>query len=361
MKAARLQDPTRWRDRNADAHALESRAAVLADAAAQLPPLGPQALSRIRSQVTAQRSKRGLAGFGRLSVRARLAFGIGLVLLCVTTAGGASVLWRRYVSSGGRTAAPPVEKTSRQIPHRVARLGERGPTTEAPAVSTTPALRLADDDDAKRALPRVSPGRPITQPPMAMVTHAPEPTEPLPPPAATPAPAPQAKATEAGLVAEALSDLRQGNDPSAALSTLDRYAQAFPHGVLETEAFRTRVEAVVQLGDLKTALALLEGKPTRADLLGLELLLTRAELRAAAGRFREALADFNQVLDSAAGPLVTGWDERALYGRAVCLGHLAQDERARVDLLAYQRRFPNGRFAVEVKRLLAGPAPSPLP
>jgi hypothetical protein len=361
MKAARLQDPTRWRDRDADAHALESRAAVLADAAAQVPPLGPQALSRIRRQVTAQRSKRGLSGFGRLSVRARLTFGIGLVLLCVTTADGASALWRRYVSSGGRAAAPPVEKTVRQIPHRVARVGERGPTTDAPAVSTTPAFRLAGDDDAKRALPRVSPTRPITPRPVAIVTHAPKPTEPLPPPAETPASAPQAKVTEAGLIAEALSDLRQGNDPRAALSTLDRYAQAFPHGVLETEAFRTRVEAVVQLGDLKTALALLEGQPAGADPLGPELLLTRAELRAAAGRFREALTDFNQVLDSAAGPLATGGDERALYGRAMCLGHLAQDERARVDLLDYQRRFPNGRFAVEVQRLLAGPAQSPRP
>ena len=67
--------------------------------------------------------------------------------------------------------------------------------------------------------------------------------------------------------------------------------------------------------------------------------------RAAAGRFREAVSDFTQVLDGAGGSLATDGDERALYGRAVCLGRLAQDERARADLLAYQQRFPHGRFA----------------
>ncbi len=167
-------------------------------------------------------------------------------------------------------------------------------------------------------------------------------------------PAPAARDTEAGLVAQALSDLRQHDDPRAALSTLDRYAQAFPHGVLENEAWRTRVEAAIQLQDLKTALKLLDSRPSSADPLAGDLLLMRAELRAAAGHFSEALADFNRVLESADGPLAAGGDERALYGRAVCLGRLAQDERARVDLLAYQKRFPSGRFAGEVQRLLAG-------
>jgi hypothetical protein len=363
MKSSRAPDPTRWRDRDTDASALESRAAALADAAGPVPPLGPEALSRIRTQVLAQRTGRRLFGFGRFSVHGRLAFGIGLVLVCVTTAGGASMLWRKLVRSQDRTTSLPVEKAPPQAPHRVSRLSSRGSDPEA--ALTPPSV---DDDGAKPALPTLSNppdvgAHPSPRPSSAsaVATHESEPAVPLPQPAEAPPSAPPAKATEAGLVAEALSDLRQLNDPRAALATLDRYAQAFPHGVLETEAQRTRVEAVIQLGDLKTALALLEGKAALSEPLGPDLLLTRAELRAAAGRFREALADFNTVVDSAAGPLVAGGNERALYGRAVCLGRLAQDERARADLLAYQKRFPTGRFAAEVQRLLTGPAPSQHP
>jgi hypothetical protein len=385
MKSSPPQDPTRWRDRGAEAHALESRAAVLVDATAAVSPLGPQAVSRIRTRVLARRSTGGRVDLRRLTVRARLAFAIGLVLVCVTTAGGASMIWRKYVSSAGRAAPPPVEKSARQIPRRVSRVSSRSndpatplpsrdeapeqpaaaPAPEALVLSAPTRSRGAGDGQPSPVSPRAAaPDRSFPSPPRsspAMATRTPEPPEPLPSLADAPAQTPQAKATEAGLVAEALSDLRQRNDPRGALSTLDRYAQEFPHGVLETEALRTRVEAVIQLDDLKTALALLDGKSVLTEGLGPDLQLTRAELRAAAGRFREALADFNQVVDSAAGPLVAGGDERALYGRAVCLGRLAQDERARVDLLAYQRRFPNGRFALEVRRLLAGPAPSQHP
>src|ERR1022692_1301841 len=107
MKSSRSPDPTRWRDRDADASALESRAAVLTDAAGPVPPLAPPALDRIRTQVLARRSGRRFFGLGRLSVPARLAFGIGLVLVCVTTAGGASMLWRKLVGSPDRAASSP--------------------------------------------------------------------------------------------------------------------------------------------------------------------------------------------------------------------------------------------------------------
>ena len=161
------------------------------------------------------------------------------------------------------------------------------------------------------------------------------------------------------MVAQALSQLRQQGDPRAALGTLDAYARAFPHGVLETEALRTRLEAAVRLDDRNTALALLDAMPGLSDEPGADLLLTRAELRAAAGHFREALADFNKVVEGEGGALAAS--ERALYGRAVCLGRLAEDDRARADLLAYERRFPSGRFATEVRRLLSEPAPARRP
>ena len=156
--------------------------------------------------------------------------------------------------------------------------------------------------------------------------------------------------TEAHLLARAITQLRQEGDARAALSTLDQYVQHFPHGVLESESMRARLEALVQVNDLKTALSLLDGKRTFTDPLDFDLLLTRAELRASADRCREAVGDFAQVLGARAERSM----ERALYGRAVCLGRLGLDDRSRADLLTYQRQFPRGRFLPEVKRLLRG-------
>jgi len=375
MKPLRPDDPKRWRDRDADVHALESRAAVLAEAAGPPPPLGPEALRRIRDQVLARRSGPGVFDLRRLPVGARLAFGIGVILACVTTAGGASALWRHYRSSPERTAGPSAAVAPQQDAHRVSRVSSRASETEAPVsadtaapVASAPTVAAAPDFPVaagyklERPLPRRDASRLLSIPPVVVPSiPAAEAPEPVRSSVGAPAPIAQATITEASLVAEALSDLRQLNDPRAALATLDRYGQAFPHGVLETEALRTRVEAVIRLGDLKTALALLEGESAVREVLGADLLLTRAELRASAGRFREALTDFDLLQDSATGPLLAGGDERALYGRAICLGHLSQDGRARADLIAYQKRFPHGRFAVEVQRLLTGPVPSPRP
>lgn len=345
MKLARAQDPTRWRDRGADTHALEARAAVLADAASQVQPLTASALSRIEKQVLARRTRSGLAAFQRRPMRTRVAFAIGLLILCAATAGGARVVWRKYVSPDRKAAPGPAAETTVGRAHRRPPLvAARPPEIEA---SPPPAEQ---QNRARADAPPLVRARPPT--PAAVDPLAREPS---------PLASPPAKVTETALLAEALFDLRQLHDAREALSTLDRYAREFPHGVLEAEALRTRVEAVVQLGDLKTALALLDAKSARADALGDDLLLTRAELRAAAGRFGEAVSDFTQVLDGAGGSLATDGDERALYGRAVCLGRVAQYERARADLVAYQKRFPQGRFAREVARLLAAEPPSSRP
>ena len=106
--------------------------------------------------------------------------------------------------------------------------------------------------------------------------------------------------TEASLLAEAISALRRQNDPRAALALLDRHARGYPHARLGSEAVRTRVEALVRLGDLETTLTLLDGMSDAAASLG-------------------------------------------------------------ADLNAYQQRFPSGRFAPEVRRLLAGEISSPQP
>ena len=356
MKTVRSHDPVRWRERDVDAHALEARAAALTDAARQVAPLGAQASARIRAEVLQRAAVRpGFSEFRRRPLIARVAVVLALLLMCAATADGAGVLWRhlRMVRTTGPSTPPAVaaQPPARRPSHRaVASNDERQP-------ETTP-------DTGSASVPPLAPGAADTNQPLRQVgarARASVPPVPL-------APAPfhaevpdsqRPKATEAGMVAEALSQLRQQGDPRAALVTLEAYARAFPHGVLETEALRTRLEADIRIDDRKAALALLDAMAGLSDEPGTELLLTRAELRAAVGRFREALADFTQVMDGEGG--ASAASERALYGRAVCLGRLAEDDRARTDLLAYERRFPHGRFAAEVHRLLSEPAPAEHP
>jgi hypothetical protein len=361
MKRIPSGDPVRWRERDVDAHALEARAAALAEAARQAQPLGAQAIARVRAGVLERAAVRpGAFELRRRPIVVRLAVGLALLLVCAATADGAAILWSRYVSRPTPVAPPPAVERPPQAarrPHRLAAskneaLGETVPEPVA-APLPTPA-----SDDA----PKSHPAHHVAAP--APASPPPERASPLPAPEPAPAPAGvpdtrSAKVTEAGLVAEALSQLRHQGDPRAALATLDVYARAFPHGVLETEASRTRLEALIRLDDRKAALALLDAMPGLSDEPGTDLPLTRAELRAASGRYREALADFTQVVESEGG--ASAASERALYGRAVCLGRLGEDDRARADLLAYERRFPSGRFAPEVRRLLSDPAAAQRP
>ena len=371
MKPTPPSDPARWRDAGADRQALEARAAALADAAKQPPPLAPQVLARIRNEVVARRS-RGRAGgvvLWWLSLTPKRVAAAVLLVVCATTAVGAGVLWRRHVGAA-RPAVPATDdRTVPRAPHPPARpsrpaLAGDEPPEPVPSEPRAPALAAPAPTVAIAPRPAESPRElaPPSLPPRELAPEALPPREPPPFPATSPAAsAPPATASEAALVSLALTELRQRHDARAALAALDRHAREFPHGVLETEAFRTRVEATIQLGELKPALALLDGASGGSDVLGAELVLTRAELRAAAGRFREALADFTELVDGRGGPLAAGGDERALYGRAVCLARIGEHDRARAALHAYRARFPEGRFAAEVARLLAGPASAPAP
>jgi hypothetical protein len=359
VKIVRSHEPVRWSDR--DAHTLEARAAVLADSARPVPALTGQAVSRIRAEVL-QRAA-GRTGFFDLRGRpiiVRVAVGLAVVLMCGATADGAAILWRRHlemIRTHERSTPLPAEAPSPAArPHRRAASNDETAKDLRLDPELAPVPQIGSDElGTKPPLSHVgarvrasaSPALAVAPlPPMPSLTAAPSSAEPrdLPP------------ATEAGMVAQALWQLRQQGDPRAALVTLDVYARTFSHGVLDAEASRTRLEALIRLDDRKAALALLDTMPGVSDDPGTELLLTRAELRAAAGRFREALADFSQAMEGEGG--VAEASERALYGRAVCLGRLGEDDRARADLLAYERRFLNGQFAGEVRRLLAEPAPT---
>ncbi len=360
MKRVRSDDPVRWRERDVDAHTLEARAAVLTDAARQVQPLGAPAVSRIRTEVLQEAAgRRRVFDVRRRPLIARVAVGLALLLVCAATADGAGILWRRHLETvrtrARSTPLPTVEaqpQARRSVRRTMASNDERLPDP-VPETALAPVSLPASDEagttpQSRRGVTRVRAGAsPMPLAPEAAPSRALVPN------------APPMKATEAGLVASALSQLRQQGDPRAALVTLEAYAQAFPHGVLEAEALRTRLEALVRLDDRKGALALLDAMPGLSSEPGTDLLLTRAELRGAAGRFREALPDFTLVVEGEGGAPAAS--ERALYGRAVCLGRLAEDDRARADLLTYERRFPTGRFAAEVRRLLSESAPARRP
>ncbi len=161
MKTPRDGDPLRWRERAASGAAPidESRAAVLADAAVQVQPLGPQVLSRIRHAVLARRADgRSFRRFllsGGLSTGARFAIGFGLVLVCAATAGGATVLWRRYLRSPARVATSAGE-ARRVIPHRPTR-----PSSAADHPGAfSPPDQAPEPPPSQAALPVAEPPRP---------------------------------------------------------------------------------------------------------------------------------------------------------------------------------------------------------
>jgi tetratricopeptide (TPR) repeat protein len=340
----------RWRETSMDPSALPARAADLVDAARDVPALPRETLARIRADVAggARRPSR-LRG---LPLGLRLATLMALVLTSVATAKGAMLLWQRYVD----VAAPEPESAA---PRRAA---ARARSVEAPTVKPrveTEPLVFAIDEGA-----HVAPEPETAQPapaPAGDATHRSR--RAIAPERRSPADAP-APADEAQLLADALARLRKTHDPRGALALLDQYAKSYPHGVLALEARSARIEAMLKLDDHRGALALLDERAANfTGRLGAEQLLTRAELRASVGRYADALGDFNRLLGPSGTPVQQSWGssdasnlERALYGRAVSLGHLGRDDGARADLQAYQRRFPAGKHAAEVVRLLKGAA-----
>jgi hypothetical protein len=146
-------------------------------------------------------------------------------------------------------------------------------------------------------------------------------------------------------LAQAIRKLRIDGDASAALNLLDDRQARFTDGALSSEASAVRIEALLKLGRAEAALADLDRLPLHAMPRRDEWYVVRGELRAQAGRWSSAEADFATALSgrlpSAGGDLAG----RALWGRAVARSHQGNVAGARADALEYLRRFPSGRFA----------------
>lgn len=316
--------PERWSTRpsNEPAEDAEARARLLLRRAVVKEPLDSDALEDVR---------RRLANAERPPQR-RLVLSIG-VAIALFLSGGAAVMSATL-------------------------LGGWSPFRRAPAASARPvappALRRLHAAVAPMPAPQETVAPPTAPTPRARPSHvapAEEPAADVPAPPATEPSRPSAIAEEAWLVGAALRRLREQGDAAGALALLDEHERRFPAtGALADEATTTRVEALLRLGQHARALELLDAQTPAPMGRGRELLASRGELRADAGRCAESLADFGALLaDDAATDSAA---ERALYGRAACRVHAGNADAARVDLQAYLARFPDGRFAARARAAL---------
>lgn len=177
----------------------------------------------------------------------------------------------------------------------------------------------------------------ITLPPSAPATL---PAQPSPPQAGAP--------SEERMLAAALRALRSQSDAPTALAALDEYRARYPLGRLSVEADTLRASALLALDRRDEALRVLDGIELAHVPGGAKRLLQRAELRASAGRWQDAIADFDAVFARVAhGELA----ERALWGRAQA--RLAAGDRtgAQRDAVLYLQHHPTGPFAGAAARL----------
>jgi len=152
---------------------------------------------------------------------------------------------------------------------------------------------------------------------------------------------------EAASLEAVLSGLRGGGPERAAraLAAVDRHLRSFPGGALELEARVARIDALLTLGKQSEARRELATLPIENVGRKNELRLIRAELRADED-CRAALADFDVLVSVALRP---AWAERALFGRGACLLKLGQKAAAERDFASYLERFPEGRFAEQIR------------
>jgi hypothetical protein len=156
--------------------------------------------------------------------------------------------------------------------------------------------------------------------------------------------------SEEGLLAAAARALRTQSDALSALRALDEYLARYPEGRLQVEAGVLRADAMTALRQPGEALRALDGLDFSQMSGGLERQLQRGDLRASAGRWREAEVDFAWVFSHVRAQ-DRDLSERALWGRARSRAHLGDQEGARLDAGEYLRRFPAGRFAAQAASL----------
>jgi hypothetical protein len=192
--------------------------------------------------------------------------------------------------------------------------------------------------------PSIAPAAPAVVPPP--VFHGPAPAR----PAGLAKDELRSIPSDAVLFGQAMRKLRLEHDPSSALTALQEHARAYPRSGLSAERTALEVESLLALHRDREALSRLDAMALDALPRGGERFVVRGELRAAARRWPEASADFDQALSRISGS--PAWHERALWGRAVARLRCGEREAGLADVESYRDRYPDGRFAAEAARFL---------
>lgn len=240
-------------------------------------------------------------------------------------------VWRRvaYAVEASRTPAPVRVAADSEGPARAARATATGPTPADAPQWVEPVyspLRAAAGAAVAFSPPT---NRPVTLPTDNLRT--------LP--------------SDASLFGEAMRSLRVDHNPSAALATLQSHARSYPHSSLTSERAALEVEALLALHRDREALVRLDAMPLAGLPRSGERFVVRGELRAAARRWPEARADFDEALARVSG--TPSWHERALWGRAVARLRCGEREAGLADIERYNDEYPDGRFAAEAARFLS--------
>jgi hypothetical protein len=149
-----------------------------------------------------------------------------------------------------------------------------------------------------------------------------------------------------------LRKLRNEHDPGEALATLQQHEQAYPRSAFSGERNALQVEALLALHRDREALQKLDGMRIEGLPRSGERFVVRGELRAAARRWLDAKADFDQALARVSGS--PAWHERALWGRGVARLRCGEQQAGMADIERYHDTYPEGRFAAEASRFFPG-------
>ena len=385
-------DPPRWKDRAGQANLAERMAGRLIRAMGQPPVLSDPQLARNQAAACETRRRPVLVRWWPVMAAALLVSGatfavaahLDLVPRWLRATPAPQVLAppaRSHKPHQARSTppstsapalaiepAPEIHATAEAAPPAPAQVPARKPTAQLAFARTPDAVRAPPSEDRRpEAESAVRPAQPPAAPPQAETMRA----------TATPTPSALAPAAHLAFVesrpqpvvsvavrpnggerwlAEALHSLRADHAPDAALALLDLHAAELGQSALVHEAMLLRVEALLDLKRSGEVLALLDGKALSSVAASRTLLLTRAQLRAAAGRCADGLADFDLLLARARRP-----DEQALYGRAVCRSRTGDKLGAQADFSLYQREFPNGAHIRDAKQQLGSTVKSANP